>query len=636
MKPAPVLAVDDLTIGLDLPEGPPPHVIDRVSFRLDAGASIGIAGESGSGKSTLLLALMGVVRPGLAHLSGAVHFEGVPMLGRPDAALLSLRGGRLALIPQNAAMSMTPTLRIGAQIDEALRLHTPLTALQRRDRVVGLLKRVRLPDPDMMAKRYPHELSGGQVQRAAIAMALAGDPAVLLMDEPTTGLDVTTQLSLLDLMIELRRESGMAIVCVSHDLGVLAKLCQRLVVMYSGAMVEEGPTKVLLTRPSHPYTRALLGSLPTLASPGLPNAIPGRPPNPLALPPGCRFAPRCALANEDCHRLRPPVRDQGPEQRLACFHPVEGGLAAPVEAKSPKQSDRQTTVLRVQDLSIAYGQPRGLNRLLTKRKPTQVVEKVSFHLQRGEVLGLVGESGSGKSTILRAIAGIHPLSEGSISLATTDNRVTPLAAQMAKRPLSHLKSIQMVFQNPESSLNPRHTIFELLAQPLRLYGAQSGGSLRDLAASLLEDVRLDDSYLDRFPSQLSGGERQRVAIARAFAADPEVLLCDEITTALDVSVQAAVLKLVRDLARDRQVATIFVSHDLAVVRAISDRIAVLSDGRIVEIGAADDLCRRPAHVYTQKLLSAVLETALPLVSDQNIAPGMVQAQQRRTTNHRSF
>jgi peptide/nickel transport system ATP-binding protein len=604
---APVLTLTELTIGLHSPDkGLPPHVIDNVSLSLAAGGSIGIAGESGSGKSTLLLAMMGVVRAGLVHLSGAATFEGTPMLGRRDEDLLALRGGRLALIPQNAATAMTPTLRIGAQIDEALRLHTRLSARDRAARVIALLARVRLPNPETMAKRYPHELSGGQVQRAAIAMALAGDPAVLLMDEPTTGLDVRTQLSLLDLMIELQQKAGMAIVCVSHDLGVLAKLCQRVVVMYSGALVEEGPTQTLLSRPSHPYTRALLQSLPTLAHPGLPSAIPGRPPSPHALPPGCRFAPRCAFADTTCHTTRPPLQEVGQDQRLACFHPASSPLNLATEQVAHDASTG-APILHAENLCVSYGLARGMNKLLGLKKPTQVVDRISFQLRRGEILGLVGESGSGKSTILRAIAGIHPKSGGTITLTGKDGHPMPLADAMTSRPLAQLQTVQMVFQNPESSLNPRHTVFEILAQPLRLYGTAQGAGLRGRATELLHDVRLGPGYLDRYPAQLSGGERQRVAIARAFAADPQVLLCDEITTALDVSVQAAVLKLVRDLARDRDVATIFVSHDMAVVRAISDRIAVLSAGRIVEIGRADDVCRRPENAYTQDLLRAVLE-----------------------------
>ncbi|MEO8241084.1 MAG: ABC transporter ATP-binding protein [bacterium] len=610
MTEAPLLAVSDLTIGLRPQDGPSTPVVDKVSFTLDAGASIGIAGESGSGKSTLLLALMGVVRPGLQHVSGQVDFAGAPLLGRPDEALLGLRGGRLALIPQNAATAMTPTLRIGAQIDESLRLHSTLGTKERAIRVQELLTRVQLPSPAAMARRYPHELSGGQVQRAAIAMALAGDPAVLLMDEPTTGLDVTTQLSLLQLMGDLQRDAGTAIVCVSHDIGVLAKLCQRVMVMYSGALIEVGPTATVLSRPAHRYSRALLASLPRLSQPGLPQSIPGRPPTLIAQPTGCRFAPRCAFADTTCQTRMPALRTAAPDQQVACFHPADGPLETAPDPGARLLSDQSTTVLQAQDLSVSYGQPRGLNLFLRLGTPTRVVEDVSFHLQRGEILGLVGESGSGKSTILRAIAGIHPRSGGAISLAPKGQAIILLDSQMSRRPLPQLRTIQMVFQNPESSLNPRHTILEILAQPLRLYGNLHGTALRQRAADLLADVRLDRDYLDRFPSQLSGGERQRVAIARAFAADPEVLLCDEITTALDVSVQAAVLKLVHDLAHERAVATVFVSHDLAVVRAIADRIAVLSQGKIVEIGPAAEICLRPSQAYTRRLLSAVLEPGI--------------------------
>jgi peptide/nickel transport system ATP-binding protein len=607
MTGAPVLSVSDLSVSIKLPDGQTANVLDKVSLNLCAGESIGIAGESGSGKSTLLLALMGVLRSGLILSGGSVVFEGHSMLGRPDEALLAIRGGRLALIPQNAAVSLTPNLRIGRQIDEALALHSGLDPAARAWRVIELMERVQLPTPELLARRYPHELSGGQVQRAAIAMALAGGPSVLLMDEPTTGLDVTTQLALLELIIHLQKADGLAIICVSHDLGVLAKCCERLGVMYSGALVEEGPTEHLLSRPAHPYTRALLASLPTLSHPGIPNAIAGQPPSPLALPQGCRFAPRCAHVQDDCRISAPDLTTVGNDRRVACFYPQDRAPEALIASDSDAPPDSAPLVLKVERLSVSYGQARGLNKLLQRRPPMPVVNEVSFELRQGEVLGLVGESGSGKSTILRAIAGIHAASGGSITQLAADGRALVLAGAMADRTVLQLRTIQIVFQNADSSLNPRHRIVELLAQPLGLYAGLSGAAMRARAEELMADVRLGADYLDRYPAQLSGGERQRVAVARAFAAEPDLLLCDEITTALDISVQAAVLNLVRDLARRRNVATIFVSHDLAVVRAISDRIAVLSGGRIVEIGAADTVCRRPAHAYTRTLLAAVLE-----------------------------
>jgi peptide/nickel transport system ATP-binding protein len=472
---------------------------------------------------------------------------------------------------------------------------------QGRDaRVLDLLARVRLPEPARIARRFPHELSGGQVQRAAIAMALAGQPEVLLLDEPTTGLDVTTQAALLDLLADLRQRAGVGMVCVSHDLGVLARLCDRIGVMYAGALVEEGPLEPVLTRPGHPYTRALLASIPRIDATGLPQPIEGSPPSLFHLPTGCRFAPRCSLAGDACRTSRPDLRPVTPARNVACHLPMEG--PAPVAGGPDAAYVTGTPVLAVETLSVGYRGQGGFGRTA----PRTVVEAVSFTVQRGEVLGLVGESGSGKSTILRAIAGLAVPASGQISLLG-DGRTEPLAARSTARPLAQLRAVQLIFQNPDASLNPRHRVLDLIAQPLLLYGQVPRAGLRARAAELLAEVRLGPATLDRMPAQLSGGERQRVAIARAFAAGPDLLLCDEITTALDVSVQAAVLALIRDLARQRNVAAIFVSHDLAVVRAIADRIAVLRHGRLVEIGPARALCAQPADPYTQSLLASILE-----------------------------
>jgi peptide/nickel transport system ATP-binding protein len=571
-----------------------------VSFTLGPGESLGIAGESGSGKSTLLLSLMGMLRQGLHHVGGSVGLNGVPMLGQSDAALAAVRGGKIALIPQNPATALNPSRRIGQQIAEALLLHSTLDKSGRDARVLDLLGRVRLPEPAIAARRFPHELSGGQVQRAAIAMALAGEPDVLLLDEPTTGLDVTTQAALLDLLVDLRQRGRVGMVCVSHDLGVLARLCDRIAVMYAGAMIEEGPLAAVLTRPGHPYTRALAASVPRLNATGLPLPIKGRPPSLFDLPPGCRFAPRCAFVQDACSKSRPALTPTGPDCRVACLFPLTTVASGAVQPDAAAK--KGAPLLAVEDLSVGYAQPgkRG------KTVPRSVVDAVSFTVVRGEVLGLVGESGSGKSTILRAIAGLASPSSGRISLMHNGQTET-LATRSTERPLAQLRSIQLIFQNPDASLNPRHRILDLLAQPLQLYGQVPRSQLRSKAAELLAEVRLDAAMLDRMPSQLSGGERQRVAIARAFAAGPDLFLCDEITTALDVSVQAAVLELIRDLARKHDVATIFVSHDLAVVRAIADRIAVLRNGRVVEIGPAQALCARPVDPYTQSLLGSVLK-----------------------------
>jgi peptide/nickel transport system ATP-binding protein len=593
--PQQLLEVENLQVG-----GEGFLVVNKVSFTLGLGESLGIAGESGSGKSTLLLSLMGMMRPGLQHVGGLIRLNGMPMLQQSDTALESVRGSKIALIPQNPASALNPSRRIGTQISEALLLHSALDRNGRAARVLDLLGMVRLPEPAIAARRFPHELSGGQVQRAAIAMALAGEPDVLLLDEPTTGLDVTTQAAVLDLLVDLRHRARVGMVCVSHDLGVLARLCDRIAVMYAGAMVEEGPLAQVLSRPGHPYTRALTASIPRITATGLPMPIEGSPPSLYHLPTGCSFAPRCALVQDACRQTRPDLEQTGPDRRVACLHPMTG--LTPVAGRLGTAFAKGAPILAVEDLSVGYAQQgkRGGTALRS------VVEAVSFTVVRGEVLGLVGESGSGKSTILRAIAGLAAPSSGRIALMR-DGQTEELAARSTGRPLAQLRSIQLIFQNPDASLNPRHRILDLLAQPLHLYGKVPRSDLRAKAAELLAEVRLDAAMLDRMPAQLSGGERQRVAIARAFAAGPDLLLCDEITTALDVSVQAAVLHLIRDLARKHDVAAIFVSHDLAVVRAIADRIAVLHNGKVVETNDARELCARPLDSYTRSLIDSILE-----------------------------
>jgi peptide/nickel transport system ATP-binding protein len=625
-KPTPLLDVGDLSIAMPLAKGPA-AIVNGVSLGLAKGETLGIAGESGCGKSTLLLAMMGIIKPGLIHAGGHCRFEGTELLNRDDAALSHIRGGRMALVPQNAGTALTPTSRIGAQIDEALRLHTKLNASERAKRNVELLRRVRLPTPDLLVRRYPHELSGGQLQRVAIAMALAGEPELLLLDEPTTGLDVTTQLGILDLLAELRDASGMAMVCVSHDLGVIARLSARMVVMYAGDIVEESSTATLLAHPAHPYARALLRSIPRLETTAIPQSIPGRPPAPGQVLPGCRYAPRCSEIQPNCLAAVPRLGDVKPAHRVACFHPQSGPLAiGSSRDEGPSPIMGHDALIDLEAVSVTYRRPGFFDWLLPPKHQAMTVEGVTLELRKGEVLGLVGESGSGKSTILKAIAGLWPVARGQIEFEDT----VDLGVPVDERSRGTLRAIQLVFQNPDASLNPRQTIGEILAQPLRLYFDVPGGELRERAAALLRDVRLDETYLDRYPGQLSGGERQRVAIARAFAAEPDVILCDEVTSALDVSVQASVLRLLRELSSKRHVACILVSHDLAVVQALAHRIAVLYRGRLVEIGPSHEVCGTPLHPYTQALIAAVLEpdtdhvidrTALARDSDDIVSDG---------------
>jgi peptide/nickel transport system ATP-binding protein len=594
---ASLLRVETLTVGVEGPDG---HaIVDDVSLTIAPGATLGIAGESGCGKSTLLLAMMGVVRGGLRRTAGRAVFDGVSLFEADARTLERIRGARLALVPQNAGLALTPTLRIGDQIDEALLLHTEVDAGRRRSRIVELLDSVHLPMPARLGARYPHELSGGQLQRVAIAMALAAEPALLLLDEPTTGLDVTTQTGILDLLAELRERTGVAMICVSHDLGCIARLADRMIVMYAGRVIEDAPTADLLRGPAHPYARGLVASIPRLAVGAIPAAIPGRPPAPGEAPAGCRFAPRCPDAQAAC-REEPALQGRQAAGRLvACHFPAAADLVPPTPAPRDSGAEDGPPLLAIDALEVTYERPG----LFRRPGASRAVDGVSLTLRPGEILGLVGESGSGKSTILRCVAGLWPALAGRMRYGASQ----PLAAPAASRDRSVLRAIQLVFQNPDASLNPRQTVREILAQPLRLY---FGLGRREMAArlgDLLRDVRLDDSYLDRYPAQLSGGERQRVAIARAYAAEPDIVLLDEVTSALDVSVQASILQLIRDLSVTRGTACVLVSHDLAVVQALADRIAVLYRGRLVEIGPARRLCRSPAHPYTQALIGAVLE-----------------------------
>lgn len=601
-----VIDIRNISVGFTGKSGATLPVLRNIDLTVAEGESIGIVGESGSGKSTLALAAMGFLKRGLRLLDGSVSFRGQDMFSRSRVELEKIRGGELALIPQNSGQSLTPTLRIGAQLIEALRLHSTVPASEHVAKATELLGQVRLPDPKAILSRFPHELSGGQQQRVAVAMALAGEPHALLLDEPTTGLDVTTQAHILELLRDIARERAMAMVYVSHDLGAIARVCDRVAVMYAGEVVLEGSTRQVLKTPAHPYARGLLASIPRLADRHLPVALDGRPPAPGGAGDGCGFADRCALAKSRCRSERPDLRALPDGEVVRCFFAEQadqlalvGSGAVPVEVTA-----KGAPALQLSDLSISYRQP-GLFDKLLGRTDTSVptVDGIDITIRGGETLGLVGESGSGKSTILKSIAGLLPPAGGDIVLAEGE----VLAPMVENRPPDHLRRIQLIFQNPDDSLNPRQTIAEILEQPLRLYFGLTGQALHDRSVEILDRVRLGGHYLDRLPSQLSGGEKQRVAIARAFAADPELVLCDEVTSALDVSVQAAVLDLLNELKETQGTTYIFVSHDLAVVKALSDRVAVLYQGRLCEIGPSDQVYATPSHPYTEVLLGAVLE-----------------------------
>ena len=600
--------IKNLSIGYYNKHGKLVYVLKNISLQIKPGETLGVVGESGCGKSTLGQAMMGYLRTGSRVLNGSVQFAGNEMFSLPSRQLETVRGKKIALIPQNAGKSLTPTMRVGTQIIEAITLGTKVSKDDARKRMLELLGKVRLPHPDVMAERYPHELSGGQQQRVVVAMALAGEPEMLVLDEPTTGLDVTTQAHILELLRDIVSDSGTAMMYISHDLGVIARVCDRVMLMYAGEIVEDSDAVDMFKMPAHPYARGLLESIPRLSMAGIPNSMPGQPPIPGTLP-GCSFAPRCSFTTEKCTTQSPDLIGIPKSSHLIrCHHwrkVIEADFSNELKAVFHKiqHSALDKTAIEMTDVAITYHSRGFFDRLRGVPEPTDTVSDVTISVNRGETLALVGESGSGKSTIVRTVSGLMPPRKGKIKFLHDD-----ISMKVDNRPLEMCRRIQLVFQNPDASLNPRHTVAEIIDQPLKRYFPKmTRDDRRDLQVKLLERVRLDSRYRLRYPGQLSGGEKQRVAIARAFAADPDVVLCDEVTSALDVSVQAAVLDLLVDLQRERKTTYIFISHDLAVVRAIANRVAVLYQGRLCEVGKVDEIYAPPFHPYTETLLGAVLE-----------------------------
>ena len=613
-----IQSVKNLSIGFRSQKGKEISILRNVTTNIKKGETVGIVGESGSGKSTLALAMMGYVKHGLFTMSGECLFNSLNLLDLSNNELEKIRGRKIAMIPQNAGQSLTPNLKIGYQIEEALKLHTNLNENERKDRISELLNNVRLPSPDVMALRYPHELSGGQQQRVGVAMALAGNPELLLLDEPTTGLDVTTQAHVLELLKDITKDTGTSMVYVSHDLGAIAQVCDRVIVMYAGEIVLEGPVRKILKEPIHPYTNGLLKSIPKLSLEGLPESMPGAQPQPGHIGEGCSFYDRCNISDEKCKIKTPDLEFLSEiDTSVRCFNykKVNINQNKNIQIKNLDEKNVENNeILGLSDVSISYAKQSFLDQLfnkLTDSNPT--VKDINININKGETIALVGESGSGKSTILKSIAGLLKTKDGNINFA--QNR--KLSEDLKNRSSDDLRAIQLIFQNPDESLNPNHTVEQILSQPLKLYFGLKGDELKKNIIELLEKVRLGEFYLTRYPRQLSGGEKQRIAVARAFAAKPDIILCDEVTSALDVSVQAAVLDLLKKLKDDFGTTYIFVSHDLAVVKAISDRVAVLYQGRLCEIGPSKNVYKFPSHPYTEVLLGAVLEP------DPDIKPKLI-------------
>jgi peptide/nickel transport system ATP-binding protein len=572
--------------------------VSDVSFRIGRGESYGLVGESGSGKSTIALAVVRyLARNGLVS-KGRIAIDGRDVLAMNEGELRKLRQSTVSMVYQEPGRALNPTIRVGRQVAEVFELAGEDRA-QARDRAQQMLEKVRIADTASVMNRYPHQLSGGMLQRVVIAMALASEPSLLVLDEPTTALDATVEAEVLDLISGLRNEFHTSVLFISHNLAVIAKMCDRVGVLYAGELMEEGVARAVFEDPRNPYTVGLLRCIPrrgTAKNKETLDTIPGFPPAPGEVEQGCVFADRCGLVQQRCRDEAPPLYDAGPGRQSRChFHEVAQTLPRVVKPEPEvvaAQNGRGEVLISAEDVSKTFHM---------EGETIHGLVDVSVEVRTGETLGLVGESGSGKTTLARVLLGLTPPDKG----ATLAIEGTQLPETTRRRTREQQKTLQIVFQNPDSALNRRHSIRRLLSRALSKLGGYRGDALLTRLRTLLSEVRLAERYLPMRPGQLSGGLKQRVAIARAFAGDPKVVVCDEPTSALDVSVQAAILNLLNDLQRREQVSYLFISHDLGVVRYLSDRIAVLYLGRVMEIGSAEQVFNAPHHPYTEALLSAV-------------------------------
>ncbi|WP_330454630.1 MULTISPECIES: ABC transporter ATP-binding protein [unclassified Streptomyces] len=604
---APVLSVRDLHITFPSESGPV-EAVRGIGFDLLPGRTLGIVGESGSGKSATAMGIMGLLPP-TAATGGQMLLGGRDLVGLSDKELSAIRGNAIGMVFQDPLSALTPIFTVGRLLSDALRVHQDLTKRAAWEQAVGLLDLVGIPDPRERAASFPHEFSGGMRQRVVIAMAIANKPSVLVADEPTTALDVTVQAQILDVLRLAQKETGAGLVLITHDLGVVAGHADDVAVMYAGRFVERAGVDELFARPVMPYTARLLAAVPTVDSGVRRPLVPigGEPPALVDLPAGCPFASRCAVALDACRTDEPALRAVTGHGDVACLRADEiadgsldpaGGAEPdePVVSESPSTGD---VVLRVEDLVKTFPVTKGA--VLKRRVGTlRAVNGVGFELRSGETLGLVGESGSGKTTTLLEILRLRRPEGGRIEIAGTEVGT----AESPSRVRELRRDVQIVMQDPMGALDPRLPVFELLAEPLRAIG-RDRASIRARIGELLALVGLDEAMSDRFPAALSGGQRQRVGIARALATEPRLLVLDEPLSALDVSVQAGVINLLSLLKRELGLAYLVVAHDLAVVRYVSDRIAVMYLGHIVETGETETLFADPKHPYTKALLSAI-------------------------------
>jgi peptide/nickel transport system ATP-binding protein len=609
----PIVRVENLAIAYETRQGDANAVRD-VSFEIHRGETLGVVGESGCGKSTLAYGMINYLGRNGKIAKGDIYFQGQSLVGKSSEELRKLRGDQISMVYQDPMTSLNPVLRIGEQMTEVLTVHRGITKDEAYKKCVAMLGRVYMPDPAKVMERYPHQISGGQQQRVVIAMAMLNNPALLVMDEPTTALDVTVEAAVLDLVADLRRDFDTAIMFISHNLGVIARVANRVAVMYAGEMVELAPVEELFANPRHPYTQGLIRCLPKMGltkSSSVLYPIRGRVPPPSNLPPGCVFEPRCDYARDACRMERPALRALVDSHYTRCIFSEEIDPAQwqppsdliPTSSIESAPNAKTDSILNISDLKTYYAHPNTspLSLIgLGKKEYVKAVDGVNFVVPQGKTLGVVGESGCGKSTLIKTIIGLEEMTGGRAQFMGFD-----INRKVGQRDLNLIKELQMVFQNPDATMNPSYTVGQQIGRPLRRFNLVPGDKVRDEVIRILRSVKLDEHYYDRFPRQLSGGEKQRVGIARAFAGNPDLILADEPVSALDVSVQAAVLNLLLEIQKQHNTTMIFISHDLSVMRFISDYIAVMYLGQVVEIGPAGSIYAPPYHPYTESLVAAV-------------------------------
>ena len=623
MTGADALRVENLNVVYEV-GGRDRHVVDDLSFRIGPGEAYGLVGESGCGKSTAALAAIRYLARNGRVNRGRILIDGRDLMGLSAAELRRLRSHSVAMVYQDPGRALNPSLRIARQMTEVFEASEGIKGKAAYGRALEMLSRVQIAAPERVMQAYPHELSGGMQQRVIIAMALSINPALLILDEPTTGLDATVEAEILDLVAKLRGEFSTAILFISHSLSMVAHMCDRVGVLYAGELIEEGPAAQVFDAPRHPYTVGLLRCIPEhgkVKAQGALETIPGFLPAPGSIAAGCVYAARCPIVQDICQTVTPPLADLGGRFSRCHFHELAGGMPHQVLAAGNGAASigHSQPVLRIRNLSKTFA---------VGGKQLQAVHDVTLDLWPGETLGLVGESGSGKSTLAKLLLGLAGPDSGSV--VELDGATLPARAKWRSR--GQLKALQIIFQNPGLALNRSHTVRTLIGRALRLTGA-GAREREDRLRVLAHAVRLTDRQLDEKPRRLSGGLKQRVGIARAFAGEPKIVVCDEPTSALDVSVQAAILNLLVDLQAERQASYIFISHDLGVVNYLSDRVAVLYLGCLLEIGPAAAVFAAPHHPYTEALVSASPQVAPPgtvrirlegeIPSATNVPPGCV-------------